>query len=204
MFLILAVEICQPLSTGYTHVGCITLTVLPPTFFSVSWPMALRILLFLERSAECNSGNAGLVWTSPTVDVFASRWLPPHIKDDDLGCVNFDLKVKLLNMLASAEFSGLDVRSGNLASFKKIHQNAFVQDQAADTKHRAPTLCFSAFFDHVSHLSTRTERKNPALGLRLTPTMTRSCCVSQLPEVVSIITTWGVDLLWLCFLSTLD
>lgn len=109
--------------------------------------------------------------------------------------MNFDLKVKLLNMLACAEFSGLVVRSGNLASLKKIHQNAFVQDQAADTKHRVLTLCFSASFDHVSHLSMRTERKNPALGLRLTPTVTRSCCVSQLPEVVSIIPTWGVDLL---------
>ena len=44
--------------------------------------------------------------------------LPPHLKDD-LGWVNFDLKVKLLNMLACALFSDLVVRSGNLASFKK-------------------------------------------------------------------------------------
>ena len=62
----------------------------------------------------------------PTVDVFAGRWLPLHVKDDDLGCINFGLKVKWLNVLARDEFSGLVVRSGNLASFKKTHQNAFV------------------------------------------------------------------------------
>lgn len=146
MFLILAVEICQPLSPGYIHVGCITLTVLPPTFFSVSWPMALRILLFLQRSAECTSGNAGLVWTGPTVDVFAGRWLPPRIKDD-LGCINFDLKVKWLNMLACAEFSGLAVRRGNLASFKKNTSKCFcVLDK--HSKPQFSELMFEGTWNH--------------------------------------------------------
>ena len=56
---------------------------------------------------------------------------------------DLDLKVKLLNMLACSEFSDLVVRSGNLASFTKIHQNAFVQDQTTDRKDRALTqlLC---------------------------------------------------------------
>ena len=206
MFLMLAVEICQPLSPGYIHVGCITLTVLPPTFFSVSCPMALRILLFLQRSAECSLGNAGLVWAGPTV-VFASRWLPSHIKDDDLGCVNVDLKVKLLNMLACAEFSGHVVRSGNLASFIKTHQNAFVRDQAADTKHRELTLGFSASFDHVSHLSMRTESKKTQPGASGShPPWHTVAVLASYQRLFQLFQLEGLiycDFKSLCFLSTL-
>lgn len=76
---------------------------------------------------------------------------------------DLDLKVKLLNMLACSEFSDLVVRSGNLASFTKIHQNAFVQDQTTDRKDRALTQLLCILWS-CSPLSMRMESKKPSSG----------------------------------------
>jgi len=92
----------------------------------------------------------------PTVDVFAGRWLPPHVKDDDLGCINFDLKVKWLNMLARDEFSGLVVRSGNLASFKKNTSKCFcVLDK--HIKPQFSELMFEGTWNHNLNLPVHEE-----------------------------------------------
>lgn len=69
--------------------------------------------------------------------VSPGRRRPPHVQDG-LGCVNLDLKVKLFNVSACAEFADL-VRSGDWASFK-VHQRALVQDRTAGIKGRALTL----------------------------------------------------------------
>lgn len=61
------------------------------------------------------------------------------------------------------------VRSRNFA-FKKIH--AFVQDQTADIKGRAP-----------SHLPVRSESRTPGLGLSLIPTC-RAHPMSGCPEAM--------------------
>lgn len=70
------------------------------------------------------------------------------------------LEVNLLTVLACSEFSDLVVRSGNLASFK-IHQNAFVQDQAANLKGRAPLPGSSASFDHAPTFHESGEQRPP-------------------------------------------
>lgn len=74
---------------------------------------------------------------------------PPPQSTDDLGWVNFDLNVKLLNILACTEFSAFVVRSRNLASFKKYIKILFGREQTADRKRRALILGSSASFDPV-------------------------------------------------------
>lgn len=74
-FLSPAQEIFQSLCwlfPGYIHSG-LPLHY-PKNFLPCFLTMILRILLFCERSAECNSGNSGMVWTGPAIYASPGRW----------------------------------------------------------------------------------------------------------------------------------
>lgn len=88
----------------------------PRTLFSVPWPRSWEFCLVRSLQDTVRQMLAWGEWV-PLLIFLQADGLPPHI-EDNLGWVNFDLKVKFLNISVFWIFRSC-VRSGNLASFIK-------------------------------------------------------------------------------------
>lgn len=88
--------------------------------------------------------------------------LPPHVKDD-LGRGKPWSESEILEYVSMFWIFRSCGEEWKFGLFYKIHQNAFVQDQAADRKGRALTQLRGILWS-FSHLSMRMESKNPNPG----------------------------------------